>query len=47
MGLHAMSLSRRPDAPRVCVVPTASADEPRLVAEAVLRWLLSVPSPAC
>lgn len=35
MGRHAMGLSRRPDAPRVCFVPTASAEEPRLVAQAV------------
>ena len=46
IGLHAMSLSRRPDAPRVCFVPTASADEPRLVAEAVtaLAAVGAVPS---
>jgi peptidase E len=33
--LHAAALSRRPDAPRICFVPTASADSTALIAQAV------------
>lgn len=46
MGLHAISLSRRPDAARVCFVPTASAEDPRLIADAVaaLAAVGAVPS---
>jgi peptidase E len=33
--LHAASLCRRPDIPRICVVPTAGGDDPALIAQAV------------